>query len=74
MVNLAETLSHPNLPPAPTHHHAVDVEDVENANLLQLLPSAVGFVEGALQGGGRVLVHCAAGVSRSPAVRMALGA
>ncbi|GAB4823746.1 hypothetical protein N2152v2_010792 [Parachlorella kessleri] len=48
-----------------------DVEDLEDANLLQQLPATVGFIQQALHNDGRVLVHCAAGVSRSVAVVMA---
>jgi hypothetical protein len=52
-------------------HLCIDLEDVEGANLLKHLPRAVEFVEAALSGGGgRVLVHCAQGVSRSAAVRL----
>ncbi|EFN52747.1 hypothetical protein CHLNCDRAFT_138334 [Chlorella variabilis] len=60
--------------------HLVDVEDAEEANLLQQLPAAVAFVAaarrpspgaGPARGGGRVLVHCAQGVSRSAALAAA---
>ena len=48
--------------------HHVDISDVETANLLVHLPGCVDFIRGALEGGGKVLVHCAAGVSRSSTV------
>lgn len=39
------------------------------ADILQHLPAAVAFVREALTSGGRVLVHCAMGISRSATVR-----
>ncbi|KAL4420279.1 hypothetical protein ABPG77_005619 [Micractinium sp. CCAP 211/92] len=63
---------HPQL--ASCQRHAVEVEDLEEANLLSSLPAAVGFITAALGGGGgstRVLVHCVQGVSRSAAVAAA---
>lgn len=38
---------------------------------LQLLPVAFAFIEGALKKGGKVVVHCNAGNSRSPSVIIA---
>ncbi len=34
------------------------------------LPGCIDFISKALEGGGKVLVHCAAGVSRSATVRL----
>lgn len=68
MFNSPDALSHPYLPTVTGRRHLVDVEDAEEADLLALLPAAVGYVQQALAAGGTVLVHCAAGVSRSPAV------
>jgi hypothetical protein len=45
--------------------------DVPHANLLAVLPSAVRGVEDALAAHGRVLLQCAHGHSRSPAVAIA---
>jgi Dual specificity phosphatase, catalytic domain len=47
----------------------VDLPDVESSNLLSHLPGCIDFITRALAGGGKVLVHCAAGVSRSTTVR-----
>lgn len=67
--SLAE--QHPQL--VSCQRHAVEVEDTAEANLLSALPAAVAFITAALQpgGSGRVLVHCAQGVSRSAAVAAA---
>ena len=46
----------------------IALDDVSHANLLPHLPKAVQFIAQALQGGGRVMVHCAAGMSRSATV------
>jgi len=43
----------------------VKLDDADHANLLLYLPSATAFIESALYGNGKVLVHCAAGISRS---------
>lgn len=47
----------------------VDLEDVPSANLLAHLPTTNKFICEAVSSGGTVLVVCAQGVSRSPAVR-----
>ena len=43
----------------------ISLEDADHANLLPHLDEASSFITQALQGGNRVLVHCAAGISRS---------
>ena len=43
----------------------LEVDDVETTNLIDSFPELVSFIKGALLEGGRVLVHCAAGMSRS---------
>jgi protein tyrosine phosphatase (PTP) superfamily phosphohydrolase (DUF442 family) len=58
------------LPPAVEGLH-IDVEDHDDANLLDELPDALEFIDEALEDGGKVLVHCHAGVSRSTAVILA---
>ena len=47
------------------------VFDEPEANLLEQLPTALDFIASALGAGGRVLVACEAGVSRSAAVVVA---
>ena len=49
-------------------HLLVDMPDMEEANLLPHFPQAVHFIRTALGNGGKVLVHCQAGVSRSASV------
>jgi dual specificity phosphatase 12 len=46
----------------------IPVEDSGTENLLQHFPRSTEFITSALQDGGKVLVHCQAGASRSPTV------
>jgi len=57
--------------PADIEHHAIDVADEPDADLLAHLPRALELLRGARRAGRRVLVHCFAGVSRSVAVVLA---
>ena len=45
--------------------------DSPDANLRTRFPDCIGFIKQAIGKGGRVLVHCFAGVSRSAAVVIA---
>lgn len=45
--------------------------DSTDANLLELLPTALEFIERAREAGGKTLVHCFAGKSRSSSVCIA---
>ncbi|KAF8076945.1 protein-tyrosine phosphatase-like protein [Lyophyllum atratum] len=58
----------PEYPSTGPNHLTIAVEDTEYDNILIHLPNACQFVEGALDHGGRVLVHCVMGVSRSVTV------
>ncbi|KAF9021429.1 phosphatases II [Hymenopellis radicata] len=49
-------------------HRRIVVQDVNYADLLIKLPSAVQFIYDALSAGGTILVHCDTGNSRSAAV------
>jgi dual specificity phosphatase 12 len=58
----------PNFPSTGPNHLQISVLDTEHENLLIHFPKACQFIQNSLDGGGRVLVHCVMGVSRSPAV------
>lgn len=48
------------------NHLTIPVQDSEYEDLLIHLPRGCSFIQSALDQGGKVLVHCAMGVSRSP--------
>ncbi len=52
-------------------NHKIFLEDIVDQPLHPHLDSALDFVEKAAKQGGRVLVHCVVGRSRSPAVIVA---
>ena len=52
-------------------HYLIDIPDVAEANLLPYFQPAVQFISTALNSGGKVFVHCQAGVSRSASVSFA---
>ena len=47
---------------------SVEVMDMEQSDILQHLDECIEFIQGCLSRGGRVMVYCWAGVSRSVAV------
>ncbi|KAJ7989976.1 hypothetical protein DPEC_G00310070 [Dallia pectoralis] len=49
----------------------IPIDDSLRDDLLSHIPEALRFIDGAMSSGGSVLVHCAAGISRSPAVAVA---
>ncbi|KAK9812886.1 hypothetical protein WJX72_005260 [[Myrmecia] bisecta] len=53
---------------APYKQLLIEAEDAEDTNLLKHFPSCLRFISEGLAGGGRVLVHCVAGVSRSATI------
>ena len=42
-----------------------DIKDDDDADLLSILPEIVEFIGSAITGGGKIIVHCFAGTSRS---------
>jgi dual specificity phosphatase 12 len=52
-------------------HLVIPIEDDPNENLLQHFDQMTAFIDGALEGGGGVFVHCAMGKSRSAAAVVA---
>lgn len=49
----------------------VPIDDSLSADLLSWIPQALNFIDSARSSGASVLVHCAAGISRSPALTVA---
>ena len=49
-------------------YHYVRVNDLPDNNIAEHLPEAIRFIDQRLAQGKAVLVHCAAGISRSSAV------
>ena len=47
------------------------LDDLPNENITRLLPEALSFIKSELAKGNSVLIHCAAGVSRSGSVAIA---
>jgi len=58
----------PEYPSTVPNHLAIPVKDSEYEDLLIHLPTACRFIQLALDEGGKVLVHCVMGVSRSTTV------
>eukprot|EP00959_Pyramimonas_sp_CCMP1952_P208347 4358400-Pyramimonas_sp.AAC.2 len=73
VTHVVNTTSHLDLPPERFVTLRVPVEDSDqNApKLAKYLEEAIAFIEGALQNKGVVLVHCAAGRSRSASILIA---
>jgi len=58
----------PDYPSKGPGHVIIPVEDSEYEDLLIHMPEACQFIQTALDEGGKVLVHCVMGISRSAAV------
>eukprot|EP00004_Rigifila_ramosa_P015716 TRINITY_DN3668_c0_g1_i1.p1 TRINITY_DN3668_c0_g1~~TRINITY_DN3668_c0_g1_i1.p1 ORF type:complete len:165 (+),score=29.29 TRINITY_DN3668_c0_g1_i1:2-496(+) len=52
-------------------YHSASINDLSNENIIQHLPACLAFIERSQRAGGRILVHCAAGMSRSASVVLA---
>jgi len=57
--------------PAEIRYKQISLRDEDDEDLLGHLPACVDFIRQAISSGGCVLVHCAAGISRSSAVVIA---
>lgn len=64
--------------PAPTHHKShglkmlkIQVNDEKAGSYSYHLPKVCGFINTAIEGGGRVLVHCINGLKQSPTFAVA---
>ena len=60
-----------NLHPTEFVYYRIDIDDRESENIAQYFKPAIEFIMNAMLVGGKVLIHCAAGVSRSPTIVMA---
>ncbi|KAH9858644.1 phosphatases II [Lenzites betulinus] len=74
-LNITHVVSVMNKPPyrypKPIQHLCVPIDDQPTANLLDYLEGAVAWIHAAIAGGGRVIVHCMWGMSRSASVAIA---
>ncbi|KAJ2726677.1 tyrosine protein phosphatase yvh1 [Coemansia sp. Benny D115] len=52
-------------------YKSISIDDLPEENIIQYFPECNRFIEACLDGGGRILVHCMAGQSRSGAVATA---
>ncbi|KAI9490823.1 protein-tyrosine phosphatase-like protein [Zychaea mexicana] len=55
-------------PPEEFKHEIIPIADNREANIIQFFPITNNFIEEAFESGKRILVHCLAGVSRSPTI------
>ncbi|KAM8845314.1 uncharacterized protein AB9W97_000524 [Spinachia spinachia] len=55
----------------PSRYLRVPIDDSLWDDLLPWIPQALHFIDAAMSSGASVLVHCAAGISRSPALAVA---
>uniref|UniRef100_A0A183CBD6 protein-tyrosine-phosphatase n=1 Tax=Globodera pallida TaxID=36090 RepID=A0A183CBD6_GLOPA len=72
VINLSETCPPPNALPDDAHHFLrIPIKDSYCAKLLPHFDAAFKFIEEARKTGDKVLVHCLAGISRSPTLAIA---
>ncbi|MBN3317438.1 DUS2 phosphatase, partial [Atractosteus spatula] len=61
----------PNLFEGELRYKTLPVEDSLAADISATFPEAIGFIDSVKESGGRVLVHCQAGISRSATICLA---
>ncbi|XP_005090081.1 dual specificity protein phosphatase 18 [Aplysia californica] len=71
VLNLARELSDLTYPETLTEVRRVSLRDAEDENLLPHLDELADYVHDVTESGGRIVVHCVAGVSRSASVCIA---
>uniref|UniRef100_A0A914HWM3 protein-tyrosine-phosphatase n=2 Tax=Globodera rostochiensis TaxID=31243 RepID=A0A914HWM3_GLORO len=72
VINLSETCPTPTALPDDAHHFLrIPIKDSYCAKLLPHFDAAFKFIEEARKTGDKVLVHCLAGISRSPTLAIA---
>ena len=57
--------------PEKFQYKVIDVEDIHYVDLKQHFNECIEFIDKCLESGGRIVVHCAAGVSRSATITIA---
>ncbi|CAF1089158.1 unnamed protein product [Adineta steineri] len=50
------------------HYYHIPADDTQKQNLLDYFDDAYRFIQNAIENNEKVLVHCVAGISRSPAI------
>lgn len=69
VLNITSTC--PNWFPNTIVYKIINIRDTWNQNITSYFDEAFQFIESAKQSNGKVLVHCVAGISRSPTITIA---
>ncbi|XP_059412840.1 dual specificity protein phosphatase 16-like [Carassius carassius] len=70
VLNVSRCCPQPSFLPQ-SQYLRIPIDDSLRDDLLHWIPQALHFIDGAMSCGCSVLVHCAAGISRSPALAVA---
>lgn len=65
------TATCPNWYPGAIQYRNIQIKDTWNQNISSYFEDSFAFIDSAKQSGGHVLVHCVAGISRSPTIVIA---
>jgi len=57
--------------PKQFNYKCINVDDSDDADLLQHLTGCFEYIDNAVKSGGIVLIHCLVGISRSPSIAIA---